>query len=328
MITVLVTGVGALIAQGILHSLNKNKDKKGLRVIGMDLNALTHAKYLCADFIQKPECDESSEQYLDFWTKTIEAHNVDVILPGIEDDVIFLSEPRCQAHRFPSLLNSPDTLSIGLDKYRLSTFADQQALLSIPTCMASDAGSVATLIEKSNKTIVKPRRSNGSRGIHRFSSSAQLIEFLQSTSIEELDKYIVQPMVGDDSEEYTASIFGFGDGSYQGPIVFKRLLANTGYTKYAQTVSPPNDILSTIHKLATTCSPIGPTNLQFRASKERYYLMEVNPRFSSTTSLKAAFGFDETEMALEFFLAGKKEFQLELRHGEAWRYTSDFIRFS
>lgn len=328
MTTVLVSGVGALIGQGILNSLNKYRAEMGLNIIGVDLNGLTHARYLCAEFIQKPAVDENSAQYMYFWRDMLTKYHVDIILPGIENDVVFLNRSECKALGFPSLINSSKTLSIGLDKYSLSIFSAKHNILSIPTALASDNEFTRKLIETSGKSIAKPRQSNGSRGIYRFSSGNELSSFIQEISPDELDNFIIQPQLGSDSEEYTASIFGFGGGQYQGPIVFRRLLAKDGYTKYVHTVTPPSDILHSISKISTICNPIGPTNFQYRASNGRYYLMEINPRFSSTTSLKAAFGFDETRMSLDFFLNGTKHFTGEMRHGEAWRYISDFVRFS
>ena len=328
MTTVLVTGVGALIGQGILQALNQYRDQRDISIIGTDLNAQTHATHLCTEFVQKPSFDEDSSEYLSFWQQTIAHFNIDIILPGIENDVIFLNRPECKDLRFPSLINSPETLSIGLDKYVLSSFTNEHNLLSIPTALTSNNEFVQNLIDNQTRCIVKPRKSNGSRGIYKFNSGDQLYLFLQEIPQNELDNLIVQPHIGSDSQEFTASIFGFGDGRYQGPIVFRRLLAKDGYTKYVQTVVPPNDITNSIQKIASVCKPVGPTNFQYRALNDRYYLMEINPRFSSTTSLKAAFGFDETIMSLDFFLEGISSFELEIQQGEAWRYISDFVKLS
>lgn len=328
MTTVLVTGVGAIVGQGILQALRSQRTQKNLTIIGVDRSGTSHARYLCTHFVQKPEVAEDSSDYTGFWSETIRDFQVDIILPGIENDVVFLSRPNCKTLGFPSLVNSPDTLRIGVDKYALALFATEHDILTIPTALASDDELVRTLIRGDDSGIIKPRKSSGSRGVHRFRSADQLSKFIEKTPPTILNDFIIQPHLGLDSEEYTASIFGFGNGQFQGPIVFRRLLANDGYTQYAQTVDPPNDIVESITRISALCAPVGPTNFQYRVSNGVYHLMEINPRFSSTTSLKAAFGFDEVGMSLDFFLKGTMEFTLELRHGEAWRYISDFVRFS
>jgi carbamoyl-phosphate synthase large subunit len=326
--TVLVTGVGALIGQGIIQALNKSVDRQDIHVIGIDRNKETHARHLCDQFIQKPCVEESSVEYLDFWCSLIREHRIELILPGIEDDVIFFNQHRQSSVSLPALLNSSKTLALGLDKYALFEFADANNTLIIPTALASDSQAIEKLDLIEKKTIVKPRSSNGSRGIFRFEGDGKIKSFLEKRSIEELGYYIVQPYIGTDTEEYTASIFGFGDGTYQGPIAFKRLLAKEGYTKYARTVEPTDGMLLSIDTVAKSCHPVGPTNFQFRKQDERYFLMEINPRFSSTTSVKTAFGFDETQMAIRYFFNGEKDFDLSMLHGEAWRHTCDFVKYA
>ncbi|MDA7490995.1 ATP-grasp domain-containing protein [Synechococcus sp. AH-707-M23] len=326
--TILVTGIGALIGQGIIQALNNLPDRQNIKLVGIDRNVDTHARFLCDHFIQKPRLNELSAEYIDFWTRLLSEEGIDLILPGIEDDVIFFNEHRqSPLGNFPALLNSRKTLSIGLDKYALFVFSTENNIPAIPSALASDSIALDNLNLLQKKTILKPRASNGSRGMFRFERIEELQSFLKNKSFDELNDLIVQPYIGSDSEEYTASVFGFGDGAYQGPIVFKRLLAKEGYTKYAKTVYPPNDIVTCIDIVAKYCTPVGPTNFQFRKHDNQFLLMEINPRFSSTTSLKAAFGFDEARMSFHFFFNGAKDFNLSLVEGEAWRYTSDFIKY-
>lgn len=325
--TILVTGVGALIGQGIIDALNNSADRKGLKLIGIDRNKDTHSRFLCDEFIQKPYIDEDSEEYLEFWCNLITEEGIELILPGIEDDVIFFDQNRKSQVNLPALLNSREILDLGLDKYELFKFASANNIPTILTVLASDCQSIKCHNLHETKTIVKPRSSNGSRGMFRFEGNGELSNFLTIKSSEELGDFIIQPYIGSDSEEYTASIFGFGDGTYQGPIAFNRLLAKEGYTKYAKTVDSPAEINSMIDSIAVKCMPSGPTNFQFRKHNNRFVLMEINPRFSSTTSVKAAFGFDETQMAIRYFFNGQKNFDLTMLHGEAWRYTCDFIKY-
>lgn len=327
--TILVTGIGALIGQGIIQALNNLAERKDIKLIGIDRNEDTHARFLCDQFIQKPCMNELSAEYLAFWRSLISDESIDLILPGIEDDVVFFNQHReGLLGGFPVLLNSTKILALGLDKYKLFMFANANNIPAIPSALASGPNALKNLNLLQKKTILKPRASNGSRGMFRFQGLEELQAFLKNKSFDELNDLIVQPYIGSDSEEYTASIFGLGDGTYQGPIVFKRLLAKEGYTKYAKTVDPSDDILTSIDTVAKNCIPVGPTNFQFRKLDNQFLLMEINPRFSSTTSLKAAFGFDEARMSFHFFYNGERDFNLSIVGGEAWRYTSDFIKYS
>jgi carbamoyl-phosphate synthase large subunit len=53
--------------------------------------------------------------------------------------------------------------------------------------------------------------------------------------------------------------------------------------------------------------------------------LEINPRISSATSIRAAFGYNESLMSLEFFLEQKRPVQPRIRTGRAVRYTEDYI---
>jgi carbamoyl-phosphate synthase large subunit len=74
-----------------------------------------------------------------------------------------------------------------------------------------------------------------------------------------------------------------------------------------------------------TISPVGPTNFQFRKQDGILKLLEINPGFHLPTSIRAAFGYNESLMAVEYFLENKKPTQPVIRKGKAVRYVDDFI---
>ncbi|MCY0152199.1 ATP-grasp domain-containing protein [Hoeflea alexandrii] len=78
-------------------------------------------------------------------------------------------------------------------------------------------------------------------------------------------------------------------------------------------------------RIARHFKPVGPTNLQFRVQDDIPYLLEINPRFSSSCSLRAAFGFVEAEMCIDDLLEGRRPGVPHIRRGTALRYNEDFI---
>ena len=54
-------------------------------------------------------------------------------------------------------------------------------------------------------------------------------------------------------------------------------------------------------------------------------LLEINPRISSSTSIRAAFGYNECKMAIEYYLENKKPEQPFIKQGRAVRYIEDYI---
>jgi len=135
---------------------------------------------------------------------------------------------------------------------------------------------------------------------------------------------MVQEIVGDDDHEYTVGVFGLGDGSLSQSIAFSRKLSREGSTAKAQTVNIP-ELDAEVARLTALFKPIGPTNFQFRLHQGDYLLLEVNPRFSSSLSLRTAFGFNEPEMCLEYF--GEKVIPAPavITQGTAVRYIEDVV---
>src|SRR5689334_7701115 len=91
-ITVVVTAVGAIIGQGIANSLRKSG--LSVRIIGVDRDAHGIGRYWCDDFFAKPPCGEESPDYFDFWKNLLIQENVDLVLPGLESDVLFFNRNR------------------------------------------------------------------------------------------------------------------------------------------------------------------------------------------------------------------------------------------
>jgi carbamoyl-phosphate synthase large subunit len=67
-------------------------------------------------------------------------------------------------------------------------------------------------------------------------------------------------------------------------------------------------------------------NFQFRMVDGSPMLLEINPRISSATSIRAAFGFNEAAMCIDHFLHNKEIFQPTLRSGSAVRYLTEFVK--
>ncbi len=110
-----------------------------------------------------------------------------------------------------------------------------------------------------------------------------------------------------------------------GPLTFRRRLSSAGNTLEAEVVRQLDAIDRAVDRLSKHFRPVGPTNLQFRLEGDTPYLLEINPRFSSSNSLRTAFGFNEAEMAIEYYFHNKVPDTPPLKDGIAWRYTEDFV---
>ena len=106
----------------------------------------------------------------------------------------------------------------------------------------------------------------------------------------------------------------------------RRTLAKEGFTQRA-VVDMPTHAEEVIQDLSALLKPVGPTNFQFRLHKGELKLLEINPRISSATSIRTAFGYNESRMAVDYFLSGTVPNPPVIRQGHAVRYTEDWITY-
>lgn len=315
---ILVTGIGALIGQGVVQGL-----RSGGRswTLGVDRRRSLYAQLLCDETVLKPAVNETSDEYLAFWTDVVRKHRIEMIIPGISIDMAFLD-----AHRgfFEGLgvrlaLNTSHLISLTEDKI---AFEADYAGLGLPVIPSVHDGSWDEAIEAlgPGPLLLKPAVGEGSVGIARLQDQTDFDYWTRKTP----GPYLVQRIVGTDDEEYTVGAFGLGDGGYLGPLIMRRLLTRAGNTGMAETVDHPL-IAEATDTILRHYKPLGPTNLQFRVDGDKAYLLEINPRFSSSCSIRTAFGFNEPEMCIDFYIKNQCPPQPRVRQGLAQRHQADSI---
>ena len=167
---------------------------------------------------------------------------------------------------------------------------------------------------------MKPRCGFGSKGIVKVENR----EIFEKYKTEIGENLMMQEFVGNNEEEYTASGFFDKKSELKAFMAMKRKLSKQGFTEIAQVVDE-FELKKIIKELAKIFEPIGATNFQFRRHNGSWKLLEINPRISSSTSLKTAFGYNECKMSVDYFLNNKEIFQPEIKKGRAIRYTEDYI---
>ncbi len=316
---IVVTGVGAIIGQGIVRSLRKSR--RGVYVVGLDRSDDSAGPHFCDDFRRKPRCDEDDPAYLDFWRKLLVEEGIDLVLPGLEHDVQQLDRMRdgLADTRARLALNRSELIMRTADKWEFGEALVEHGLPRIPTVLGSDWEAAVCALGPP-PILLKPRRGNGSRGIVRLHDAEDLAYWARRGGPD----FMLQRIVGSDDEEYTVGAFGLGDGTTLPPITFRRRLSPAGNTQLVEVVDDAA-LTEATRALAMIFRPLGPTNLQFRKEGECCFLLEINPRISSSTSLRAAFGYNEASMCIDFFVRGRTPAFPRIRRGRGWRYSEDFV---
>ncbi len=315
--TILVSGASGVVGYGALKALKKSG--LSLNLIGTTIYEDSVAPAFCDIFELAPKT--SDENYIQWLSDIIKKHNVDMIIPAIEVDMIKWNDNREKILQMGvfALLNNENLIKLCADKWEFfRTLSASLPEFAIPSRLDDD---FFDIVENFGLPfLVKPRNGFGSKGIVKITNEIEFRKVKQEFG----DTIMSQPIVGNNDEEFTISGFFDKKSKLLAFQQLKRKLAKGGYTEVAEVSNLPG-IREVLTKLAEVLHPVGPTNFQFRIDKGQMKLLEVNPRVSSSSSIRTAFGYNELSLSVDYFLNGVIPTQPEIKQGRAVRYIEDFI---
>jgi len=317
---ILVSGASGIVGYGILRSLRKSG--MNLNLIGTSIHNDSVAQGFSDVFEIAPAT--ADDGYLSWLFEVIEKHHIDLMIPGIEADMYRWNEFKDEIEKTTGarvVMNNEDLINLCSDKW---LFYEELKKTKTPYCIESSLSTVFNdLVERfSIPFLMKPRKGFGSKGIVRVYNQADFLNHSDSIG----SVLMVQPIVGTDDEEYTTSAFCNGRGGFFCSMTLKRRLSKEGFTEKAEVVEIEG-IQQALEVLCNLFKPLGPTNFQFRLHNGKLKLLEINPRVSSSTSIRSSFGYNESMMAVDYFIDNKEPLQPFIRKGKAVRYVEDFIFF-
>ena len=314
--TVLVTAVGAVIGYGVVRCLQKLPFPP--RIVGTDIYRDAVGQRWCDRFSKAVPAADSG--FIDWLLEAVSLHQVDLVIPCTEYEIEVLHNNRERLQSCPAVivLNRPEVIDKTHDKWLAHGFFRAAGIPTIPSRI--DGNYSEAVAELGLPMLAKLRRSDAGKGMQVVNNEAEFDDCRASAGCE----FMVQKIVGNDEEEFTASVFGFGNGTALSGPVLRRKLSRAGATDKAWTFEDPA-LTALVDALTAELKPLGPTNYQFRKHDGSYLVLEVNPRVSSATSIREAFGFNEAALCVEWFLRGRRPAPPVLRQGSVLRYIADSV---
>lgn len=319
MTTVMVTGTGAIIGYGILHSLRQARPD--IRLVAADIFPDAVGQHWADAFERAPLTH--SDEYPGWLRECLDRHGVDLIIPGIEQDVHrYAADPGLfQGASTVVALNRPELIDLCRDKWQMhEALREAGSDTRIPSRLDGDFDELAEAFGL--PFLLKPRVGYASKGLVRVRDREDFLSHHHRLGAD----LMAQPWVGSDDEEYTVAVFGDGAGMVKATITLQRRLSVEGATAKA-TVRHLPDLDRVTDELCRHFRPVGPTNLQFRRVEDGWRLLEINPRISSSTSLRTAFGYNEADLCVRHYLQGEEIRQPAIRSGHGVRYIADHITY-
>ncbi len=290
MSTILVTGGGGAAVPALIEHLKA----LGHRVLGADMDPYAAGLYVADKGLVIPP--GASPDYLPAMQRICEAERVDVVVPLVDEELI----PTLELERNRVIVLTPGRqfMETCLDKYRLIGALHAAGIDAPQTRLLGEGmGPLAFPV------IAKPRRGRGSRDVRVVRSESDLRALAASTAYAP-DQMLLQQRI--EGTEFTVSVALWRDGAVQA-VVPKEIIFKKGITRLA--VTRRNAGIDTLcRRIQSGLKADGPFNVQLRVDATTGVPMpfEVNPRFSTTTSLTAAAGVDEVGGIVAQALGGRE----------------------
>ena len=340
----LITSVGSGVGQTILRALGRTEAP--WHVIGVNSVALSAGNFDC-DSIWLAPLVADREAFEARLLEVVEATGPALILPGRDDDLPVLAAMRDRLAALGAfvLVGSAEAVDICNDKYRTASVL-RAAGLPFAKTAASREEIEALAASRGFPLFAKPKRGYGSRGVKvlfdrndieaAFGSGTEMVvqEFLVPRSWNKARAEVTRADterggILHQEDDFSAQVLLSRDGEALGVIVMR--------FSHVHDVTMNVEVLDnlTLEAVARECAELlggrglmGPCNIGGRLLADgAWQFFEVNARFTGSTAMRVAFGFNEVEAAWRHFVEGDERPNC-LTFGKdlvACRYLTDTI---
>lgn len=298
--TILVTGAGGDIGQGIIRCLKDTSAGWKVRLIGCDIDPYAAGRKELDAFFQCPLARDERKYFL-FLKELVNTQGINAIFPSSESEIIFFDKHRkyFNAKKTTLFINTSSIIQTFFDKYKTVQFLKRNKLPYPETYLLNRYPDCMKF-----PLIIKPRKGCGGKGLTRVNDKMELAFFKKR-----IKDAIIQENIGTAEHEYTVGVFSTGAKTYS--IAFKRVLGYGSMTKVASLIQD-DSISKLAEKIARLCSLKGSLNIQLRRTKHGYIPLEINPRLSSTVYFRHFFGFRDVWWWIQ--LAEGKDISYHLKY--------------
>lgn len=251
--------------------------------------------------------------YLPELIKSCRQHNIGVILPTRDEDLLTLTIHRQLLDEVGIwvLASYAETIQLCLDKVHFHQHCTNHQLPTLPSL----AGPAPTEFP----VFVRRRRGSGGSSASRANSLTQLQALLGSPP---WNDYLIQPFCN--LPEYSIDVLFDGDGKPLQWISRERIRVRAGESVVSRTCHIPA-IDDLVTRMAQTLQLVGPATLQaFYAPETGPCLIEINPRFGGAAALGIEAGLKTPERLVAWVQGDVESF----RQCDPLNYQLKMLRYS
>jgi carbamoyl-phosphate synthase large subunit len=319
-INIAVTGIGSLIGQAIIKSIQRSDLNDKINIIGFDYFKDTvgdfwiDEKYILPDILN-PEVNHGV--WLDVIVKLIIERNIKLLFVGVDFELPIFAKHKEEIQRITGatvMVSTLEVVEIADDKFLTYEFLKNNSLLHPRSYLPGQVDYESLTYP----VIIKPRKGARSIGVHKVENKTNLLRVL-----EDVKEPVIQECVGVDTDEFTCGTIYLND-ELKKLIVLRRSLkeGNTFISHYSNDF--PEIIITYLKEVTNCLKPFGACNFQLRLDENGTpKIFEINSRHSGTTYIRSLFGYKEIEYIINLLLFNK-EIEFDLREGTVVRYFDEF----
>lgn len=300
--TVLVTGIGGNVGQGIIRNIRNSGYR--VKIVGTNTEAVSAGNHLC-DAVYKVSFSNSSK-YIPEIVRICKKEKVDLIIPATDYESYYLPLAK---DKLPLIASSDaEVTQTFLNKYKTwQEFKKRKIPFAETTLPSKYRGQFKNI-------VVKPIEGRGSRDIHVNPPKPK--EFS--------DDFIIQRLYK--GTEITTAFYVTKQGEVLGQMTFERTLEH-GTTILCEVTFDYEKLLTPlIAKIVKNFKIRGSCNIQsIVVNKNTVVPFELNCRISGTNSIRSQFGFADVKYTLEEYLFNKRPKKPIIKKGAAVRILMDII---
>jgi carbamoyl-phosphate synthase large subunit len=226
---------------------------------------------------------------------------VDAVIPGSDPEVAALSKLKNHIEndtRAKLIVSSPDTVEIGNDKWKTFLFFKEHGFRTPETVLPNAVKNNRSHL--SYPLIVKPRTGSASKGLFIARDRNELEIGIKRCRDPIIQEYIFPgnweyrphdlEYLSRQRDEYSVEVLVSRDGKILGSIANWREMVKGVPTRAI--IDDYNDFRAMSEGVVKHLDAQGPVNLQLRKSREGITYFEINVRFSGSTAVRCAAGFN------------------------------------
>lgn len=310
--------VGSPLGQSIYKALTKSK--LALNLYLADISELAAGFYLNDNITNIILPPLKMDNYFNELKQVISQFNIDVIFPVISLEHEYFSNNMDYFNKNNIKVITPEKNLYNLcsNKYLSMSFLKSKGINAPDSIMFDDEERLRMFLSRNEFPVVlKPCYGSSSNNVFVVEDHDRLFAIAAAFP---KNYFIIQEYLPSD-EEYSVGVYISKDRSFKDTFIVKREM-KFGLSYKGQVIL--NDQIKDY--CLAVCSTLGlyySSNVQLKIIQGEPCTFEINPRLSSTTSVRAHFGFNEPEMILWELFFNINDYKYDIKIGKFMRYWEE-----